>query len=75
MNEHTKNAMECAPDAQAGPTLEEASRMLESARAQRIQQCSVALQEILDAHGCRLEPVVTIRGNQVFSQIVVASRE
>ena len=74
MNEHPKNAMECAPDAPAGPTFEEAYGVLELARAQRIQQCSAALQQVLDAHGCRLEPVVTIKGNQILSQIVVVSR-
>jgi len=75
MNDHPKNAMECAPDAQAGPTLEDAARMVETARTQRVLECSKALQQVLDAHGCKLEPVVTIRGNQVLSQIVVASRE
>jgi len=75
MNDHTKNAMECAPDAPDGPTLEDAARMVESARTQRVLECSRALQQVLDAHGCRLEPVVTIKGNQVLSQIVVVSRE
>ncbi|ABK17580.1 hypothetical protein [Syntrophobacter fumaroxidans] len=75
MNEYPNNAMECAPDTQAGPTLEDAARMLETARTQRVLECSKALQQVLDAHGCKLEPVVTIRGNQVLSQIVVASRE
>jgi len=75
MNDHPKNPMECAPDALAGPTLEDAARMVESARAQRIQECSRALKQILDAHGCLLEAVVTIKGNQILSQIVVVSRE
>jgi len=70
-----KNMTEATLAAENEATIEEAARVVEQARVLRTQKCSVALKQVLDAHGCKLEPVVTIRGNQIFSQIVVASRE
>lgn len=52
-------------------TPEEALAIVEARKQQRIAECSKALQEVLKAHGCRLEAQVVIRGRDISSHIVV----
>jgi len=71
-----EKSQDCAGDQKAYPiTPEEAKKIIEAQKQQRIQQCSQKLQEVLDAHDCRLEAQITIRGAEILSHIVVLTRE
>lgn len=54
---------------------DEALLIVEAAKKERVAACAKAIQDVLQAHGCVMEPVVQIRDSAVSSSIVIRDKE
>jgi|YNPNPStandDraft_1061719.scaffolds.fasta_scaffold18054_2 hypothetical protein len=52
-------------------SLEEAQELLRAKRLERMQQFQRELEALQIKYRCRLDPVVTIRGGQIMTQIEI----
>jgi predicted KAP-like P-loop ATPase len=52
-------------------SLEEAQELLRAKRIERMQQFQKELEALQIKYRCRLDPVVTIRGGQIMTQIEI----
>jgi hypothetical protein len=54
---------------------DQARELLAKERQARIESCVEEIQAVLKKYGCRLEPIVTLRAKQIFSQIRIVANE
>lgn len=56
-------------------TNEEARKLLEQERRERIEKCKQAIENALNEYKCRIDVVVTLRSNQIIPQIEIIPNE
>jgi hypothetical protein len=56
-------------------TAEEARKVLEEAKRNRLEQCQAAISAALDKHGCQLICQLRIIDGKIVSDVVLGTRE